>query len=64
MLNRLKYKESNILVDIWFAEKLQQERSGKFNVRLGKWERQWRALLSCVLASDLHLSAKLLSAAV
>ena len=64
MLNRLKYKESNIFVDIWFAEKFQQERSGKFNVRLGRWEQQWRALLSCVLASDLFLRAKLLSAAI
>lgn len=36
MLNSLKYKESNIFADIWFIEKVQQERSGKFSIRLGK----------------------------
>lgn len=42
MLNRLKYKESNIFVDIWFIEKLQQERRGEFSIRLGeKREQQW-----------------------
>lgn len=36
ILNRLKYKESNRSVDIWFIENLQQERKGKFNIRLGE----------------------------
>lgn len=36
MLNRLKYKESNIFVDIWFIENLQQEGRGEFNIRLGE----------------------------
>lgn len=36
ILNGLKYKESNIFVDIWLIEELQEERRGKFHIRPGK----------------------------
>lgn len=38
MLNRLKYKESNIFVDVWFIENLQQEKKGRVQHQAGGME--------------------------